>query len=200
MSTENEEISLEGEKLAKKFWEYIEARAQEKPDSIIFNSEKKEEFLQSYTKEYKLIINNYMKWGTTSLDSHKCAALFIIQCLKSEIFTLGKWDEEDTKINIYPQLVAIDIAFAFMLKCLQETLGKKRIKKKIKAYDLPMPYSCDKPYIDVMARILYYEKDKNELGLSYNLFELSDRLFLIEYLTLLQNGIEPLRLRDKSHD
>ncbi len=197
MCSQNEAISQVKE-MAVKFWEYIEDRAREKPANVIFNIDKKEAFVESYIKDYDKIIHKYMRKDTTSLDSHKCAALFIIQCLKNKVFTtIEDTNDKSSTINIYPQIVAIDIAFAFMLKCLNEALNKKNLRKKIKKYILPMPYSCDRPYVEVMSRILYYEGKENDMQLSYNYFELSDRLFLIEYLTLLQCGIEPLILRDE---
>ena len=82
---------------------------------------------------------------------------------------------------------------SYMNDRLNELLKKKRIERRIPQYSLPLAISCETPYMEIICRLLYY--NKNEEDMCFNVLELSDRYFLLEYINLIQNGIEPYLLK-----
>ncbi len=83
-----------------------------------------------------------------------------------------------------------------MQSYLSERLRKKKISTQVEQYYFPVAFACNTPYGNIMCRILYYEQHK-EHGMDFNVLELADRLFLLEYINLLQYGIEPTLLKEK---
>lgn len=166
-------------------------KLQKKDPSISFNSKNSEKFIQIFKDHYAEIINRFMK-DTEELDSHKQAAIIVISCLESELI---KADAPEGKINIAPQFVAVAVAISYMNDILQRKLEEKKIKLKTPDYIIPTSISCDTPYLEVVCRILYYEQ--NEKDMNFNVLELADRFFLMEYINLIQHGIEPVLLKEK---
>ncbi len=160
------------------------------PD-LVFNSEKFEEFSVLFRKKYEDIMARFMKKNTEALDAHKQAAILTICCLELNVIQHNLQDAD--QISIVPQLIAINVGLSYMRNCINDILKKKKIHKKIDNYYLPIAIACDTPYQEIICRILYYEQ--NEEDMSFNVLELSDRYFLLEYINLLQRGIEPHLLK-----
>ncbi len=175
-----------------KSWEQFKEQSEEfkkTEPSVVFHDEKYEEYKNRFMSQYDDILNRFMK-DTTELDSHKQAALITICCLESEVIT-HEVDKEH--ISIVPEIIAVNVGMSYMNDRLNENLKKKGLHKKIEKYDLPIAISCDTPYMEVICRMLYYEKIEEDM--CFNVLELSDRYFLIEYINLVQNGIEPYLLK-----
>lgn len=164
-------------------------RFQEKDSTIIFDEAKFDVFSELFRKQYKDIMNNFMK-DTTELDSHKQAAIITISALRSKAI---QHNVEGDNISIVPQLIAINVALSYMNDRLNELLSKKKLKE-IEQYRLPVAIACDTPYIEIMSRILYYEQVCENMD--FNVLELADRYFLLEYINLLEHKIEPFILKE----
>lgn len=173
-------------------WKAIEKECkkfQKKDSTITFNKDCCKKFDDIFRNYYNDIMARFMK-ETKELDAHKQAAIIILSCLESSAIT---HNAEKGSISIAPELIAINVGLSYMNDRLNEKLVKKKLKK-IKNYSLPIAIACNTPYIEIMSRLLYYEQ--NEDDMRFNVLELSDRLFLIEYITLLENGINPCDLKE----
>ena len=129
---------------------------------------------------------------TSELDAHKQAAIVMISCLESNAVVLTEKTSEGN-INIAPQIIAVNIGLSYMNNALNHLLGKMG-KEKVNGYMLPIPLACNTPYYEIMCRILYYEQTRSDM--SYNVLEIADRLFLLEYINLLIHDIDPLEVKE----
>lgn len=161
--------------------------------SLVFHNDKKKSFDNLFKTEYQKVMDRFMTEETDKLDSHKQAALLIICFLKLDIIEHSP-DNKD-EISIVPQLIAVNIGLSYMLACLKDRLKEQNEKTKIERYYMPIATACDTPYPEILCRILYQEQ--HEPDMDFNILELADRLFLLEYINLLQYGIEPLTLKKK---
>lgn len=156
---------------------------------LIFIEEKKDDYAQIFNKHYDTTRDAFM--NTPELDGHKQTAIVIISCLECNAMVLTE-DPSEGNINILPQIIAVNIGLSYMNNALNNLLSKMN-KKKSEKYLLPVPFACNTPYYEIMCRLLYYEQTRSDM--SYNVLELADRLFLLEYINLLQCGIDPLEVR-----
>lgn len=182
--------------ITKKAWEAIKKGYEEchkKYPDIKFNENKWDVFHKNFYTHYDNVMENFMKSKTETLDSHKQAAIITISCLESDIIIHEL--NNPNEISIVPQLIAVNAGLSYMKNCINVTLKKKKIGKKINKYYLPIAMSCNTPYEEIVCRILYYEQYNNDMD--FNVLELADRYFLLEYITLLQRGIEPLSLKQE---
>ncbi len=189
--------------LTDKIWKVIGKNAEqmrEQYPSLVFHDEKKEEFDQEFKRQYQETMSRFMTDSTKELDSHKQAALIIICCLKIGVIEYSEDAGEDNKecqtIPLVSQIIAVNTGLSFMQSYLSERLRKKKISTQVEQYYFPVAFACNTPYGNIMCRILYYEQHK-EHGMDFNVLELADRLFLLEYINLLQYGIEPTLLKEK---
>lgn len=183
--------------LTDKVWETIEtqvAQAIKKYPSLIFHDEKKKEFNQKYKEKYNEIMSRFMTQDTKELDSHKQAAIIIICCLQVGVIEYPEILPDKDEFLLLPQIIAVNVGLSFMQDCLTQRLKEKDIRKKVEQYYFPVAFACDTPYGNIMCRILYYEQIDDNMG--FNVLELSDRLFLLEYINLLQYGIDPTYLKE----
>lgn len=169
---------------------YVECH--KKYASLVFHANRDEEFFKCFSELYEDIMRRFMKEGTTELDTHKQAAILTISCLKANVIEYTLDDSEH--ISIIPQMIAVNVGLSYMKDCMNDILRRKKIGKHIDKYYLPIAIACGTPYQEIMCRILYHEQ--NESDMSFNVLELSDRYFLIEYINLLQRGIEPYLLKE----
>ena len=163
---------------------------------LVFHNDKKEEFNSLYKEKYMDVMNMFMTDDTSELDSHKQAALITICCLQLNIIEYPKISSDNNdELFIIPQMIAIGVGLSYMLQCLNELLRVKNIKKQISQYYFPIALACNTPYEKIICRILYFEQ--NHIGnMEFNVLELADRYFLLEYLNLLQIGVEPPMLKE----
>lgn len=174
-------------------WKLIEEEYEKyfktKDISIEFHNENKKKYEECFTNLYQYVMDRYMV-ETEVLDSHKQAAIITISCLQSKVIVCKPKENE---ICIAPQVIAISVALSYMGEYLNEILKQKRLPS-IKEYIYPVAIACDTPYMEIMSRILYREEHDEEL--TFNVLELADRYFLLEYINLLQHGIEPSLLKE----
>lgn len=157
-----------------------------KENSLLnFDESKKSEFKSIFEKKYSHIMKTYMDESVKSLDRHKVAALIIISLIDVSPISIDKLSDE--YIFIANELIALKVGLAYMLKKMNDILSEKGNSNKLEQFTFPMAQSCDTPYMDVMCRNLYYAKRDYML----NPLDLADRLFLIEYISLLKSGVNP---------
>lgn len=157
---------------------------------LIFHDDMKEQFDVLYKEKYMEIKKRFMTDETNELDSHKQAAILTICCLKLNIIECPEAVQSDAgNLHILPQIIAINVGLSYMLKCLNDLLQEKKVKRQIKQYYFPVAFACDTPYEKIICRILYLEQHESDMA--FNVLELADTYFLLEYINLLQHGIEP---------
>lgn len=80
---------------------------------------------------------------------------------------------------------------------MQDRLNKKLVDKgenpigKIWMQDA---LSCDTPYFEILCRNLFYAK--SDAGWNINPLDMAEKLFILEYVTLEKNGIDPHILKE----
>lgn len=174
-------------------WDAIKSesmRFREGNSAIEFHEEGYAEFESLFTRHYNDIMNRFMR-ETEVLDSHKQAAIITISCLESNAV---RHEVEDGKISIVPQLIAVNVGLSYMNDRLNEMLEERGLGT-IERYDMPIAIACETPYIEIICRLLYYEQHEEDMV--FNVMELADKYFLLEYISLIQNGIEPALLKQK---
>ena len=160
---------------------------------IHLNAMAKSKFKSNFESLIQNIKDEYMDDTVKNLDRHKCSAIIIVSILKSQAITYnGKLDEGVIFIGQY--IAATSVGFTYMQSCLNSLLKEKGESKVIDKLCFPTPMSCETPYFDVFCRNLYYADNNNEWGL--NPLDIADRLFLLEYYTLIKNDIDPSILNE----
>ena len=172
-------------KMAKDFWSLIEKCATVyRNNELVKFQNNFEQFTHSYVEQYKYILDNYMKDKKESLDRHKVAAIIIIAIIETEILKPKTPDENFTG----NYALAVDVALNYMLDEINE-IFKKNDTQQIEGYIFPKATTCKTEYYKIFYRNLYYI-DKNRKW-TLNPLDVAERLFLLEYITLLENKIDP---------
>ena len=167
--------------------------------SILFREEAYSEFEKHFIYCYDTFLHDFMTEETEELDEHKQAAVIVISAIKSNAI---QQSVESNEIALAPYAIALNVGLSFLLDRINERLLAVG-KEKIEVFQLPCPIACNTPYFESLCRVLYYENsNEGKSGISYsmslNMVELADRFFLLEYILLLNNGINPLILKNKS--
>ena len=150
-------------------------------------------FKKTFNDLYYKILNDYMEESVDNLDRHKVAAVIIISILKTidiEYKNLPK-----TKVFWGKQTVAVNIGLNYMCGELNKILAGNGWDGEIEKYDMPNAISCNTSFEDIMIRNLVYAEDNPEWGL--NPLTIAENLFLLEYITIIQKGID---FKYLSHD
>lgn len=155
-----------------------------------FDKTKKQVFKELFKEKYSKVMTKHMLSSVKNLDRHKVAALIIDSLL--EIDAILYENLEDNYVFIGAELIALKVGLAYMVEKLNEKLSSRGVEKKIEEFIFPNAQSCDTSYMDIMCRNLYYAKTNSKL----NTLDLADRLFLIEYIALSKEGINPDVLKD----
>lgn len=151
------------------------------------NANKKDIFEKAFQRNYKKFKNDYMYRDVEYLDRHKVAAIAIISFIESDAIICKGISEDCVFIGL--EVISLEIGLSYLLSELNEKLkGKGRIEK----FSFPQAFSCSTNYIEIMARILYLSKRDYQL----NPLDLSERLFLLEYITLKDAKIDMSFLRE----
>ncbi len=176
-----------------KIWDAIEAGAAimcQENKKIVFHKEHRKDFEHSFTAEYDHIADKYMKNQEEPLDRHKVAAIIIVSIIKSNIVT---GEAEDGYIFFGNYMLATDIALLYMLKEINKRLILKQ-KNEISSYFFPSAMSCQTDYYMIFYRNLYFA-DKDDAW-RLNTLDIAERLFLLEYMSLEKNSIDPSILNE----
>lgn len=188
---------------AEKFWKAVEnsckqhnkARPSEK--EVKFNKDKKDKFIQCFEKYYAKIKDEFMTEDTEALDCHKQIAIFLLSVIESQALSQ---EEEEGKVALGPYAVALNVAISFLEGQINKRV--KKIGRSIKKLELPYPIACRNSYFSILCRLLYYEDAWNQKrvpcasDLKFQILDWSDRFFLLEYIVLQQNKIDPLLLNE----
>lgn len=150
-------------------------------------------FKKTFNDLYYKILDDYMEESVDNLDRHKVAAVIIISILKTidiEYDNLPK-----TKVLWGKQTVAVNIGLNYMCGELNKILAENGWEGEIEKFDMPNAISCNTSFEDIMIRNLVYAEDNPEWGL--NPLTIAENLFLLEYITIIQRGID---FKYLSHD
>lgn len=178
----------------------------EKNACVSFRDENYPKFEEYFEKYYKLLLSEFMTTETTELDEHKQAAVIVISAIQSNAI---QQTTEDGKIGLAQYAVALNVGLSFLLDRINERISDKKVDvgngRRIEEFNLPYPLACDTPYFESLCRMLYFEnggaeKEGINYQMSYNIVEWADRFFLLEFILLLQNKINPWRLREELID
>lgn len=157
---------------------------------FICDESKYKYFKEKFKKLYGEVKKEYMLPSVKNLDRHKVASIIIISLLEADVVSYK--DLESGSIFIGAELIALKTGLAYLVEKLNEKLNERGIKKKIGEFKLPNTQSCDTSYIEVVCRNLYYTRRDYKL----NPLDLAERLFLLEYIALSKDEIDPDVLKD----
>lgn len=159
---------------------------------IRFHQEQKQTFFDKFQELYDYILNNFMavEKGITALDRHKVAAVITVCGIESDFVSIA--NVSDGEVFLGKEIVSLSVALSFMQAGLNEQLKKAGVGKEIKKFVFPKAWTCSTDYFDIMVRNLYYSQQYWQI----NPLELSEKFFLIEYIELEKNGIDPKVLRE----
>lgn len=160
--------------------------ADDKKNNLIISCKDFEFFKETFNDLYNEILNGYMDERVNHLDRHKVAAIIIISILKT--IDIKYKDLPKTKVFWGKQTVAINIGLNYMCGELNKILTENGWDGEIEKFDMPNAISCDTSFEDIMIRNLVYAEDNPEWGL--NPLAIAEDLFLLEYITIIQKGID----------
>lgn len=160
---------------------------------IDVSPEKKASFDKNFRAMYKLIKDNYMKPDVVALDRHKVAAIIICTIIDEEIVSTNKQTENDV-VFLGSEMIALSVGLSYMQRSLNDILQEIAVPKIINGYHMPIAMACKTDYFDILARNLYFAKKHYVL----NPLDIADKLFLVEYLTLKNEMIDPRLLLNSS--
>ena len=163
---------------------YYTEELKPKDKDIVFHEEKKEEFISYFTDKYNAIRDEYMNENVSNLDRHKQAAILIADIIENHLFELPNLPEDE--IFIGSEQTALLIGLTYMKSSLNKELATHNLPE-INEYVMPEAISCKTPYFDILTRDLYFQSHKDS---HIYILNLSNILFLIEYITLKELGID----------
>lgn len=171
-------------------WEAIgkaqEIYAENNEISFDITDAKKNSFSKKFQQTYFDIKKKYMKPDVIALDRHKVAAIIICTIIEEDIVKPTKEIDKNT-IFLGSEMIALSVGLSYMQRSLNDILSELSIPKIINGYYMPTAMACQTDYFDIMARNLYFSRKSYVL----NPLDLADKLFLIEYLTLESEMIDP---------
>lgn len=159
-------------------------------DSIKIDNSKKDEFTKCFDKYRKYILKHYMSENTRELDRHKNAGIIVVSLIEANVI-LPCVNIPKDKVFLGDKIYALTVALSYMLFDLNETLKNKNLKS-VDKYFFPQSFSCENNFFDVMARNLYYNEENHILD--NMVLDLANVFFLIEYITIIKEGIDPIQL------
>ena len=181
-------------KAVNSIWEALEMAKEIYSDTDLafdLSEEKKETFYSDFKAEYEHIKKEYMRPDVSALDRHKVAALTICKIIEHNIISTNK-KLTNGEIFLGSEMIALSVGLSYMQRALNQILHSKSIPKKINSYHMPTALACKTDYFDILARNLYFAKKDYKL----NPLDIADKLFLLEYVTLEMEMIDPKLLLD----
>ncbi len=177
------------ENFYEKIWQNVRIACKFAENEEIWFDETKRELYERKCNELIAIVNQYMDESSDILDRHKMAAILIIAIIKSEPLVCKKVNSDYVFVANY--VIATEIGLSYMRELFNETLeelGENLIDK----YFFPESWTCENDYFRVFYRNLYFTDTNIEWGL--NPLDIAEKLFLLEYITLLKKGVNPEKL------
>lgn len=182
-----------------KVWDALRRTCEQTDEKsgITFCAEKYGQFEDKFKRYYEMFRNDFMTAKTTELDEHKQAAIIIASAIETNAI---RQEAKEGMIALAPYAVPLNVSLYFLLDRINEKLERVG-EKEITEFFLPFPLACDTPYFESLCRILYLESGgAKETGITYpmsfSVVEWADRFFLLEYILLQQNSINPFQLRE----
>ena len=157
-----------------------------------FSSNAEAAFSDKFEALYDKTKEEYMALNVENLDAHKQAAIAAICFSLISPITYSK-DISENDIFVLNENVGLSVAFSYMSDCLNEQLKEKNINLIIDKYCFPEVTNSNESYFDMLCRNMYHDKTNGILDKM--VLDLSNTLFLIECLTLKENGISMNQLR-----
>ena len=158
---------------------------------LSFNEDSFSVFKDRFETLYNDIMKEYMRSAVKELDRHKVAAIMIISCIESKLISYCVDKLPRKAVFIGAEMIATEVALSWMLEGLNHALRLADERESIKYYVMPSAFACDTPYFEIFCRNLLYAQ-KN---FCLNPLEIAEKLFLLEYITLLENRVDPRILR-----
>ncbi len=156
----------------------------------------KKDFEDQFNNLYNYLLNNYMKNTVKALDRHKVASIIAIALIESNAIKF-KGDIPSGKTFFGHYLVAVSVGVSYMQSMLNNKLIEKGENPIGKLWMPEELWSCDRPYFEILCRNLYYARTDSRWNV--NPLELSEKFFLLEYVSLEKNGIDPHILKADDH-
>jgi len=197
-----------------KFYNEVKVYYSEKASEYEFEVNKKElkDFQTRFEERRDFVKKTYMKPGVKNLDRHKSTAIAIIELCRANLVgdsQVKPTESDKGKVSILRYQLATHIGFELLRYWLNIELGDIG-EKKIERWVRPTVYcpEGDIGYFTIFARNLYYTHEranKENMELSkystdYSELELAEKLYLFEYITLRENGIDPEKLKRKDKE
>ncbi len=148
-------------------------------------------FQKRFEDLYRTMKDVYMRKGVVRLDRHKVAAVTIIAAIESKAVLYNGADEK-SQVFLGCEMLATEVALAWMLEQFNLKIEKAGYKP-IGKYRMPEAYTCDTPYFEILCRSLYYAQRD---GYKLNPIDISEKLYLLEYITMLAYGIPQSALKE----
>lgn len=162
-------------------------QARSKDENVVLNEDAKDEFGRLFKEKYEFVKKTFMKKSVKYLDRHKVASIIIAAAVEADVVVYkSKVPEGNAFIGKY--LIPTSAGLSYMQKRLNEILTEKG-QETIKEYHFPVAFSCMTPYLLIFARNLYFTNELTDWKI--NLLDMSENLFLLEYVTLIKNGLDP---------
>lgn len=175
----------------KKLWDSLSEQVEKykKVDkNITFKDDAYSAFEKNFFDIYNKIKDEHMKPSVKNLDRHKVAATTIVSALKADIISYNQ--ELKNKLFLGCEMFITEVALTWMLDSLNKKLEELNIHK-LQQYYMPEAFTCKTPYFEIFCRNLFITKKDYQL----NPLNISETLFLLEYISLLKNNIDPLVLK-----
>lgn len=190
----NEKISEMLYPIINETWSTLKRTCQsysKKDRYLIFDESGFSIFKSKFEALYSDIMKSYMKPNVKELDRHKVAAVMIIACIDAKLISYQADKMPKNLVFIGAEMIATEVALSWMIEGLNNALNTAGIREGIKHYVMPTAFACDTPYFEIFCRnLLYAQKNYN-----LNPLDISEKLFLLEYITLLENRIDPKVLK-----
>ena len=170
---------------------------------IELNSDNLSKFRENFCERYKYVLQEYMNQDVKVLDRHKVSAVAIIEFILSDILIYEEPRHGIDEIFMIKYDLATQTGLAFMQYWFNNLLEAKG-ESAIIEWHWPQLLSCpENSYFRVFARNLYYTEQsikksgERQYVKAFNELELAEKLFLFEYITIIKEGIEPMKLAEE---
>lgn len=161
-------------------------RNDDKKNNLVVSDKGFDYFKETFCGLHSQILKDYMKDSVDNLDRHKVAAIIIVSIMKT--IDIEHKDIPEDSVFWGKETVAVNIGLNYMCGELNKTIRRNGYEGTIERYDMPNAISCNTHFENIMIRNLVYSENNEEWGL--NPLELAENLFLLEYITILQKGID----------
>ena len=178
-----------------KTWDLLDTTIKEiqKKNPEVFCNGTQESFDREFRKLYEYIKDNFMKDEVKNLDRHKVASIIIVSIIKMQVVGYKGNLPEDSKF-FAPYVIAASVGITYMMDRLNLLLREKNLKQVDRLW-FPDALSCDTEYIEIFSRNLYFANEIS--GWSLNPLDIAEKLFVLEYVTLEKNDIDPHVLKEE---